>query len=282
MTFLATAIVGSMLALPAAAAAPSMAGHGAAAEGRAVAAALVVAERGGGAPEGRALAVPERGGVGERRAPAPLVRQLVVPESGRASERGVRASRARVRVGGRTCAVGAGTPLATLLRSRADPRPGLRDFGSCSARARDGGGLYVSRLSGERGKGQDGWVYKVGTRLATAGAGDPAGPFGRGLLRRGARVTWFYCRHGARGCQSTLALALVRAGDGTVEARVRAHDDRGRARPAAGARVVGAGGPDVVTGLDGRVSVELPSGRHSLHASADGLVRSFSETVVVP
>lgn len=214
-------------------------------------------------------------------AAAPLVHQLLVPERGAATERRVRAARTRVRVEGTTCAVGAGTPLATLLRSRVDRRPGLRDFGSCSGRARDAGGLYVSKLSGERGVGQDGWVYKVGTRLATAGAGDPAGPFGRGILRRGARVTWFYCRHARRGCQSTLALRLERARDGLVEARVTAHDDRGRGRPVAGARVVG-GGPDAVTGPDGRAGVELPGGRHTLHAAAGGLVRSFSETAEVP
>ena len=216
-----------------------------------------------------------------RAAPAPLVRQLVVPERGRASERSVRAARTRVRVSGRACAVGAGTPLAALLRSRVDRTPGLTDYGACSPRARDAGSLYVSELGGEAGAGQDGWVYKVGPRLATAGAGDPAGPFGRGLLRRDDRLTWFYCRHTRRGCQLTLEFALARAPDGAVEARVVSRDDRGRARPAAGARVVGSG-PDVLTGPGGSARIELPSGSHTLHAEAAGRVRSFSASMAVP
>lgn len=215
------------------------------------------------------------------KAGAPVVRLLVVTRDGQSAERSTRATRTRVRVQGKSCAVGTGTALAALVRSRVDRAPGLRDFGSCSRRARDAGGLYVLRLGTDAGAGQHGWVYKVGSRLATAGAGDPAGPFGRGPLRRGARVTWFYCRHTRRGCQGTLALRVRRAPDGAIEARVRAHDDRGRARAVPDALISGSA-PLARTDARGRARIELASGSHRLHAEAEGLVRSFSEAVVVP
>ena len=52
----------------------------------------------------------------------------------------------------------------------------------------------------------DGWVYKVGNKAAPAGAADPTGPFGRGLLRSRQRVTWFWCvvEPDGDGCQRTL------------------------------------------------------------------------------
>lgn len=207
---------------------------------------------------------------------APRVRQLVVFRSGWALGRRVRAARSIARVGRRRCAVGAGTALAALLRSRPG-RIGLRDYGSCSRRAGDAGGLYVRSIRRDRGRGQNGWVYKVGRTLATAGAGDPSGPFGRGRLRGGRRVTWFYCRY-RRGCQRTLALRARPAGARLVTVRVRGYDDAGRGVAVAGARVR-AGGSSTLTDSGGRALLRLRPGRHTVSAAKRGLVRSFGERV---
>ena len=84
------------------------------------------------------------------------------------------------------------TPLAGLANSRVATLR-LRDFAACSKRSSDAGGLFVSGIGSDRNRGSDGWVYKVGNLLGTAGAADPSGSFGRGRLRAGARVTWFWC-----------------------------------------------------------------------------------------
>ena len=210
---------------------------------------------------------------------APVVEQMVVFRDGDAVTRTVAAKQVRVRVGGRRCTAGEGTALAALVRSRVG-RLGLRDFGSCSTRARDSAGLFVSSIKGERNRGQDGWVYKVGNRGATAGAADPGGAFGRGRLKRGQRVTWFFCRLRGGGCQRTLALE-ARRDPGTVSVTVRGYDDEGRGVPVQGA-TVSAGSVTSLTGADGRATLALSPGRHRLVAEKDGLVRSFAERVVVP
>jgi hypothetical protein len=190
---------------------------------------------------------------------------------GRASTRGL-----RVRVGRRRCAVGSRTALAALLRLR--PRHiRLRDFGSCSRHARDAGGLYVAAIGKEAERGRGGWVYKVGRKAATAGAADPTGAFGNGLLRRRQRVTWFYCLE-AGNCQSTLELR-TRLDGGEVIVSVRAYDDDGKGSPVAGAKVLG-GGASTVTDSGGRARLTLAPGRHVLHAEKHGLVRSFDQPVV--
>jgi hypothetical protein len=211
----------------------------------------------------------------------PLVEQMVVYRSGRAAVRRVRAATARVRASGRSCAVRAGTPLAALARSRVS-RLRLRDFGSCSRLARDGGGLFVSGIGPDLNRGRSGWVYKVGPRLGTAGAGDPRGPFGRGLLRSRARVLWFYCQAppGSSDCQRTLAVSSRAEGAGVVAVRAVAYDDRGAAVPAAGARVF-VGAAASVTGPDGVARVTVAPGVHPVRAEQAGLVRSFVERVVV-
>jgi hypothetical protein len=219
------------------------------------------------------LAAPSAG------AAAPAIEQMVVFRDGDAVTRTVKAKEARVRIGGRRCAAGRGTALAVLVRSRVG-RLGLRDFGSCSRRPRDGAGLFVESIAGERNRGQNGWVYKVGRRAASAGAGDPGGPFGRGRLKRGQRVTWFYCRMQAGGCQRTLGLA-ARPEPGAVSVTVRGYDDEGRGVPVEGA-VVTAGPVSSVTAADGSARLALPAGTHRLVAEKDGLVRSFSERVTVP
>jgi hypothetical protein len=220
-----------------------------------------------------ALASPPAAG-----AAVPKVQQLVVFRDGHAQAKRVSTAATRVKVGGHRCAVGDGTALAALVRSRAG-RLRLRDFGACSTRPRDAAGLLVTGVGPDRNRGQRGWVYKVGRRAATAGAGDMGGPFGRGRLRRGQRVTWFYCVR-AGDCQRTLEVKTSPTAGGIV-ATVRGYDDAGDGIPIEGATVT-ASGVTGVTGADGRVQLALPSGTHRLVARKDGLVRSFSERVEVP
>jgi hypothetical protein len=214
-------------------------------------------------------------------AAAPRVSQLVAFRDGSAQQERPSTRATNVTVSGRRCAVGAATPLAALVRSGIGPVR-IKDYGDCSRRAVDAGGLYVSAIKGDRARGQNGWVYKIGNRVATAGAADPSGPFGRGRLRRGQRVTWFYCRMNVRtsSCQRTLGLTAATPGGGTVHVTVRAYNDRGKSRPRAGA-TVHAGVATATTGRDGKVTMTLPRGRNTLYASAPGLVRSFREVVEV-
>lgn len=193
-------------------------------------------------------------------------------------QKAVRAPATTVSVGSRRCAVADGTALSALLRSRPG-KIGLTDFGACTRRGRDGGGLFVKAIRAERNRGSDGWTYKVGTRAATAGAADPSGAFGNGRLRGGQRVTWFYCRLRGGSCQRTLRLTFLRRGDGVV-ASVKGYDDQGRAVPVAGAEVAG-GGLRLTTDASGRTPVFTASGQ-ALRARKRGLVASFSERAPVP
>jgi hypothetical protein len=210
---------------------------------------------------------------------APIIEQMVVFRSGKAVTKTVRARKVLVRVGGRRCAAGDGTALAALVRTRPG-RLRLRDFGSCSRRPRDSGGLFVAGIGPDRNRGQNGWVYKVGRRSATAGAADPSGPFGSGRLRARARVTWFYCRLQAGGCQRTLEVR-ARAVPGGLSARVVGYDDEGRGVPVEAA-TVSAATVTAMTGANGEVSLALPPGDYRLVATKPGLVRSFTERVEVP
>jgi hypothetical protein len=201
---------------------------------------------------------------------APRVTQLVAFRDGSAVQKKVTARAATAHVGGATCAVGSATPLAALLHSGVGPLK-LKDYGACSKRARDAAGLYVGAIAKDRARGANGWVYKVGNKVASAGAGDPSGPFGRGRLRAGARVTWFYCRMSVRtsSCQRTLGIA--RAG-GT--ATVRAYDDRGRGKLVAGA-TVHYGASTATTDANG--VAQVPAAATHVWAEAPGTVRSFEE-----
>jgi len=209
----------------------------------------------------------------------PVIDQLVVFRSGEALAKRVSTAGVLVRAGGRRCAAGDGTALAALVRSRPG-RLGVRDFGACSRRPRDGAGLFVQSIRNDRNFGQNGWVYKVGRRGATAGAADPSGPFGRGRIRAGQRVTWFFCRLVAGGCQRTLELRLTPE-PGAVLANVRGYDDEGRGVAVEGA-TVRAGSTTALTAADGNARLTLPPGAHRVTATKDGLVRSFSERVEVP
>jgi hypothetical protein len=204
---------------------------------------------------------------------------MVVFRSGEAVTKTVRANQVPVRVQGRRCATGDGTPLAALVRSRPG-RLRLRDFGSCSRRPRDSAGLFVSAIGPDRNRGQNGWVYKVGRRSATAGAADPSGPFGRGRLRSGQRVTWFYCHLVKGGCQRTLDVRAEPEPGGII-ATVRGYDDEGRGVAVEGA-TIRSGGASAFTGPDGSARLAVPSGGHRVVASKTGLVRSFAERVEVP
>jgi hypothetical protein len=210
----------------------------------------------------------------------PKVSQLVAFRDGSAVAKSSVSTRATpVSVGGRRCTAGDSTALAALVRSK----PGglrLHDYGSCSRRAADGAGLFVRAIRGEVNRGQDGWVYKVGRRAATAGAADPGGPFGRGRLRAGQRVTWFYCRLRDGGCQRTLELRLTTE-PGALIARVRGYDDEGKGVAVEGA-TVSAGGASAQTGVNGAVRLDLPAGRYTAVATKPGLVRSFAERAEVP
>jgi hypothetical protein len=175
-----------------------------------------------------------------------------------------------VRVGGRRCRVGARTPLSVLAGTRL--RLGLRDYGACSRRPRDAGGLYVRSIAGTSARGRQGWVYKVGRRLGSAGASDPAGPFGTGRLRAGARVTWFWCRPDRQGrCQRTLELRHAALDGGRVRVTVRAHDDHGRGALVEGA-TVRLGDRTALTGPDGTATL---TGSGRLTATKAGLVAAF-------
>jgi hypothetical protein len=210
---------------------------------------------------------------------APRVQQLVAFRDGSAKQKVVRARAAKARVGGRRCAVGAATPLAALVRSRVGKLK-LKDYGACSKRAADGAGLYVAAIAGERARGVNGWVYKVGNRVGTAGAADPSGPFGHGRLHAGARVTWFYCRMKNGGCQRTLGVRAKPLGGGRLRATVRAYDDRGRSRRVRGA-TVHAGSKTARTGADGSATLALARGRTRVWATQKRRVRSFKEAVDV-
>ena len=164
-----------------------------------------------------------------------------------------------VRVGGRRCAVGRATPLSALAGTRL--KLGFRDYGSCGRSPRDAGALYVRRIGGERARGSAGWVYKVGRRAGTTGAADPSGPFGRGKLKRGARVLWFWCvQTRGEACQRTLEVvvaATAAVGRG-ASVTVRGYDDNGRGVVVAGA-TVRLGRAIAVTDASGVAQVTAPS-----------------------
>ena len=210
---------------------------------------------------------------------APLIDQMVVFRSGKVVEARARAERTTVKLGRRTCGVAAATALAALVRS--DPGPiGFHDYGECSRRPADSAGLFVRAMRGERNRAQDGWVYKVGRRLATAGAADPSGPFGNGRLRGGDDVVWFYCRQFATGtCQRSLE-ATTEFDVGRVTVTVRGYDDAGDSIAIAGA-TVHAGSKTAKTDGEGRATLTLARGRHEVYATKKGTIRSFGKKVPI-
>jgi hypothetical protein len=211
----------------------------------------------------------------------PHVKQLVVQKSGTARQATVEARKTQVKVGGRSCTVPSETALAALAVS-GQPKLHLHDYGSCSNRAQDAGGLFVRGIGGDENKGVDGWVYKVGNRLATAGAADPSGPFGNGRLRDGARVTWFYCQLNTakHSCQRTLAVNVQARAGHTVHVHVTRYDDRGHGKPAAGA-TVHAGAAAKKADANGDADLVVGPGHRVVYAEKSGLIRSFAKGVDV-
>jgi hypothetical protein len=138
----------------------------------------------------------------------------------------------------------------------------------------------VRAIGPDANKGFDGWVYKVGQKIATAGAADPGGPFGRGRLKDGQRVSWFYCRLVQQSCQRTLALKATASAPGQITVTVRSYDDRGKSVPAAGA-TVRAGDVTATTDDSGTATLTLPAGAYRVHAERTGEIRSFGERVDV-
>jgi hypothetical protein len=213
-------------------------------------------------------------------AATPRLHQLVVFRDGSSRASSPALAPATAKVGRKRCTVGAGTPLAALIRSGVGPLS-LKDYGSCSKRAADAGGLFVTRIGADRNKGSNGWVYKVGNVLGTAGAGDPSGPFGRGRMRAGARVTWFWCHVTAKnkGCPHNLSVS-VSSGKRSVTVRVRQFNDFGKGGAAGGA-TVHVGKHTARAGANGIARVAVPRGGYSVWATQPGRIRSFSTRVGV-
>jgi hypothetical protein len=185
---------------------------------------------------------------------------------------------------GRRCAIGRATPLSVLAGTGVRFR--LVDYGACSRRPRDAGSLYVSKIGRDREVGRDGWVYKVGRKVGSAGAADPAGSFGTGRkLRAGQRVLWFWCvKDRTDSCQRTLetSSAATVAPGAPLAVTVRGYDEDGGGVPIEGA-TVSLGGATAVTGADGVATLIAPAtaGRAVLEATRPGLVRSFPRTIAV-
>lgn len=203
--------------------------------------------------------------------------------------RAVSVRAAVLRVAGRRCAVASGTPLAGLIAARRLHGPSfhVRDLGACSARhAADSGSLFVNRIGPDANRGRDGWVYKIGRRAGSAGAGDVTGPFGTGRrLRSGDRLLWYYCHTGRSGCQSALEIVVASrrvARGAALPVIVRAYDDAGRGRVVAGA-TVRLGSASATTDSHGRASLRAPGRRGTLRlsATAPGLVPAFSLGIAV-
>ncbi|HYI19582.1 MAG TPA: hypothetical protein VD836_12800 [Solirubrobacteraceae bacterium] len=186
-----------------------------------------------------------------------------------------------VTVGGKRCATGARTALSALAATKLPLT--FKDYGACSRRPADSGSLYVRAIGGERERGSDGWVYKVGRRVGTTGAADPSGAFGDGRrLRTGQKVLWFWCvKDAADACQRTLEVTAPRSvtPGATFQATVRGYDENGKGVPVAGVEVA----PGAVTDPDGLAAVTAPpvAGTLRLVAAKDGLVPAFPRKVVV-
>src|SRR5581483_10790300 len=116
------------------------------------------------------------------------------------SARTLHVGAATVSAGGHRCRVPAASGLAVLAAARraGGPSFAVRQAGGCQ-------GLYVYKVGSQRARGRDGWVYKVGHSTPGTGAGEVTSS-----IRAGARVVWFWCRSGARGCQRTLEISAGR------------------------------------------------------------------------
>jgi hypothetical protein len=227
-------------------------------------------------------------GVALGAAPAEAARTVQVMVVGKTSvlagPQKVKLTARTVKVRGKRCATGTRTALSALAATKLPLT--FKDYGACSRRPAESGSLYVRSIAGERARGADGWVYKVGRRAGSGGAADPAGSFGTGRkLRRGQHVLWFWCvKDAADSCQRTLEVkpARERAEPGAaLQVTVRGYDDSGD-----GVRVEGAlvrlGDAAALTGADGAATLTAPAaGSYRLQAEKPGMVVSFPVRVAV-
>jgi hypothetical protein len=209
----------------------------------------------------------------------PKIEQLVVFRDGTSLEKTATAKQVTTRIGGRDCTIGSATALAALVRIK-PPNLRIHDYGECSRRARDAEQLFVRRIGADTNKGFDGWVYKIGSKLATAGAADPGGPFGRGRLKDGQKVLWFYCRLVGQSCQRTLVINVTAPTPGQVNVGVRSANDQGKATGAPGA-TVHVGDTVVTADAEGHATVAVPPGTHRVYAERAGEIRSFTTRIEV-
>ncbi len=172
---------------------------------------------------------------------SPTVDQLVVFKSGKARQGdGPRAGhhgagrRRRCALAPRHAARGAGA-----LAPGSDRAARLRLV--LAAARPSGGQLFVRSIRGDRNRGQDGWIYKVGRRLGTRGRRRP-----RGAVRP---------RTAAHGAARHLVLLPLTRGELPAHAGaeghaarrrlvtviVRGYDDNGRGVTVPGATVSGSG-----------------------------------------
>jgi hypothetical protein len=220
----------------------------------------------------------------------PSVQSMIVGSTGAtlSQPRAIGAGATTVRVGARSCAVAAGTPLAVLaaLRRGGGPPFALRDYGHCGSNPANSGELFVYSIGGQTNRGQNGWEYKVNNESGSTGAADATGPMGDGRrLRSGQRVLWFWCAAVHGGCERTLEVSSPAAGvrhGGSLTVAVTGYDSEGRGVPIAGA-IVTLGSDFASTGTGGRATLLAPRapGRYQLSASRSGLVSSFPQTIVV-
>ena len=225
-----------------------------------------------------------------RRAAAPAVQSMIVGSGGAilSPARAVSASATNVRVGAKSCAVAAGTPLAVLasVRRSGGPAFSLHDYGRCNSSPRNSGQLFVNSLAGEANRGQNGWEYKVNGVSGTTGAADTSGAQGDGrLLGTGARVLWFWCQSLTGGCQRTLEVAAASSTvspGASLSVHVSGHENEGRASPVARA-IVSLATDFASTGTGGKATLIAPAapGRYQVFAKGRGLVPSFPQTIVV-
>jgi hypothetical protein len=224
-------------------------------------------------------------GVALGAAPAEAARTVQVMVVGKTSvlagPQKVKLTARTVKVRGKRCATGTRTALSALAATKLPLT--FKDYGACSRRPAESGSLYVRSIAGERARGADGWVYKVGRRVGSTGAADPSGPFGTGRkLRSGQKVLWFWCaKDAAAACQRTLEIAAPRtvAPGATFQATVRGNDENGAGVPVAGVEVA----PGAVTDAGGTATVTAPAapGTLTLHAERPGLVQAFPRKVTV-
>ncbi len=226
----------------------------------------------------------------------PAVEIMIVGKNGRVllPARSVTVAPATIHVEGHSCVVPAGTPLAALAdlaRQHVHAPFALHAYSPCDTNPASAEGLFVTTVDGvhqsaAESKTYNGWVYKVGNRSGTAGAGSEQGPFGNGRkLTNGQDVMWFWCVYHGEVCASTLGVAPARtrvAAGSKLAVRVYSYDEKGKAKSAAGATItLGNESAVAASGGSAKIDVPLRPGRYRLSAHERGLVTAFQRTITV-